>query len=103
MCRDPAVAANHLSSGSLQGRRKKQGGKGQAGSRYTSSQGLPPLVLTQDVEFAQRAGLLEHQPGVHTVSVKLMFTGQHPEPLQGERQGFRPQRSSLQVGSLAPN
>ena len=43
----------------------------------------PPSVLTQDVEFAQRAGLLEHQPGVHTVSVELMLTGQHPEPLRG--------------------
>lgn len=47
-------------------------------------------MLTQDVEFAQWAGLLEHQPGVHTVPVKLMLTGQHPEPLWvGE--GLRPQ------------
>lgn len=41
------------------------------------------MALTQNVEFAQRAGLLEHQPRVHAVSVKLMLTGQHPEPLQG--------------------
>lgn len=72
------------------------------GSRYIASQGSPPLVLTQHIEFAQRAGLLEHQPGVHAVAVKLMLTGQHPEPLQGVRQEFRPQSQASKWGCLAP-
>lgn len=53
------------------------------------AKGPAPLMLTQDVEFAQWAGLLEHQPGVHTVSVKLMLAGKHPEPLWGGEEGLR--------------
>lgn len=46
-----------------------------------------PLVLTQDVELAEWAGLLQHQPGVHAVTMELVFTGQYPEPLgKGEAQ-----------------
>lgn len=52
------------------------------GTRWSQPR-APPVMLTQDVELAQWAGLLEHQPGVHAVPVKLMLTGQHPEPLWG--------------------
>lgn len=38
-------------------------------------------MLTQDVELAEWAGLLQHQPGVHAVTMELVFTGEHPEPL----------------------
>lgn len=61
----------------------------------------PQCLLTQDVEFAQWAGLLEHQPGVHAVSVEFMLAGQHPEPLQGWERGSS-QGAGLQVGSLGP-
>ena len=82
-CRDPAGAANHRSSGSLQERKRNDRERGVRWEPGGAGQEPPPSVLTQDVEFAQRAGLLEHQPGVHAVSVELMLTGQHPEPLRG--------------------
>lgn len=39
------------------------------------------VVLTQDVALAERAGLLQQEPGIHTVPVELMGAGQHPQPL----------------------
>lgn len=37
--------------------------------------------LTEDAAFAQRAGVLLQQPGVHAVSVVLVKTRQHPQTL----------------------
>ena len=79
----PRWAANHRSSGSLQERRRNNREGGVRWEPGGAGQEPLPSLLTQDVEFAQRAGLLEHQPGVHAVSMELMLTGQHPEPLQG--------------------
>lgn len=36
--------------------------------------------------LAEWAGLLQEEPGVHTVPVKLVGTWQHAQPLQGEKQ-----------------
>lgn len=36
--------------------------------------------------LAEWAGLLQEEPGVHTVPVKLMGTWQHSQPLQGGTQ-----------------
>ena len=110
-CRDPARAANHQSSGSLQERRRnnREGGvrwePGGAGQALTLTLTLTwplPSLLTQDVEFAQRAGLLEHQPGVHAVSMELMLTGQHPEPLQGWGAWAQATGKASGVGGPAP-
>lgn len=37
--------------------------------------------LTEDAAFAQRAGVLLQQPGVHAVSVVLVEARQHPQTL----------------------
>lgn len=39
------------------------------------------LELTEDATFAQRTGVLQKQPGVHTLSVVLVETRQHPQTL----------------------
>lgn len=41
--------------------------------------------LTEDAAFAQRAGVLQEQPGVDTVSVVLMETRQDPQTLTPHR------------------
>lgn len=86
MGRHEANAANHQSSGSLQGWDRTRG-RCEAGSRQNWSRVTPWCSLTQDVELAEWAGLLQHQPGVHAVTMELVFTGEHPEPLgKGEAQ-----------------
>lgn len=52
MCREPAGAANHLSSGSLQERGKKNREGGIRWEPGRANQWPPPLVLTQNIEFA---------------------------------------------------
>lgn len=46
MCRDPAGAANHLNSGSLQGEGKRTGREASGGGPGRASQQPPPLMLT---------------------------------------------------------
>lgn len=40
------------------------------------------LKLTENATFAQRTGVLQKQPGVHTLSVVLVKTRQHPQTLR---------------------
>lgn len=74
-------------------------GKGWEGDGFGQS---PTPVLTQDIELAQRTGLLEQQPGVHTVPVEFMLARQHPQPLQGMEEGQSPQATGSGQGEVKP-
>lgn len=73
--------------------REKDGGSshGEPEGGSDSSPALTPAqtrslvaaALTQDVALAERAGLLQEEPGIHAVPVKLVGAGQNPKPLWG--------------------
>lgn len=73
----PCKGEQSLGTGSLVGSRSSP-------ARAPGSVGAQPgarVVLTQDVVLAERAGLLQQEPGIHTVPVELVRAGQHPQPL----------------------
>lgn len=46
------------------------------------------MALTQNVVFAERAGLLQEKPRIHTVPVKFVQAGQHSKTLLGRGRQF---------------
>lgn len=65
--------------------RKRQDFIPRAAAAAVSVEARRPLTVfadaAEDAAFAQRTGVMQQQPGVHTISVVLMETRQHPQTL----------------------